>query len=77
MLVELVELVELFTYFARGSLCETITWIKKATCRGLIDEAFSKELLSELENISYKLNYYIKGLNEAQSKFPVKNPSKT
>ena len=55
-----------FSYYARGSLCETINWINKAVQRNLITEARGEELLSELTNISYKLNYYIRSLNKSK-----------
>lgn len=55
-----------FSYYARGSLCETINWINKAVQRKLITEARGEELLSELTNISYKLNYYIRSLNKSK-----------
>ena len=52
-----------FCYYARGSLCETINWISKASKRNLIEMERTTELLDELTNISYKLNYYIRSLN--------------
>lgn len=59
-----------FSYYARGSLCETINWINKAVQRNLITEARGEELLSELTNISYKLNYYIRSLNKSKPPHP-------
>lgn len=59
-----------FSYYARGSLCETINWINKAVQRKLITEARGEELLSELTNISYKLNYYIRSLNKSKPPNP-------
>ena len=56
-----------FAYYARGSLCETINWINKAVQRDLIIKDRGEELLSQLTNISYKLNYYIRSLHQSQS----------
>lgn len=49
-----------FSYYSRGSLFETITWITKANNRNLIDDATHKELKTKLDTISVKLNNYIK-----------------
>ena len=49
-----------FSYYSRGSLFETITWITKASNRNLIDDALFKELKTKIETISVKLNNYIK-----------------
>ncbi len=57
-----------FLYYARGSLCESINWINKAIARNLIEVDLGEELLSELQSISYKLNYYIRSLNKFQQK---------
>lgn len=54
-----------FSYYARGSLCETINWIHKAIQRKLIDEDQGNVLTTQLTNISYKLNYYIKSLSQS------------
>lgn len=51
-----------FSYYARGSLFETQTWLSKANKRKLIDDKAFKQLLSELKNISVKLNNYIKSI---------------
>jgi len=56
-----------FCYYARGSLCETINWISKASKRNFIEKERTTELLDELTNISFKLNYYIKSLTKSQS----------
>lgn len=56
-----------FSYYARGSLCETINWINKAIERNLISGERGAALLAELTNISFKLNYYIRSLNQTQS----------
>ena len=53
-----------FAYYARGSLCETINWLNKAIQRKLISEESGNELLAQLTNISYKVNFYIKSLSK-------------
>ena len=40
-----------FSYYARGSLFETKTWLTKASRRKLIDQTKYNELISELEII--------------------------
>jgi len=49
-----------FSYYSRGSLFETITWITKAHNRGLIDESLFSELKTKLDTINVKLNNYIR-----------------
>ena len=49
-----------FSYYSRGSLFETITWITKANNRNLIDDITYRELKTKLDTISVKLNNYIK-----------------
>jgi len=56
-----------FTYYARGSLCETTNWLDKAIRRKLITEESGNELLAELTNLSFKINYYIKSLAKQTS----------
>ena len=51
-----------FAYYARGSLCETMNWLNKAIQRKLISEESGNELLAQLTNISFKVNFYIKSL---------------
>lgn len=53
-----------FCYYSRGSLYESKTWIKKAKTRKLIDEETSEKLLSDLSDISVKLNNYIKTIGK-------------
>ena len=53
-----------FAYFARGSLCETVNWLTKAITRNMIDEVKGNKLLSELSDLSYGLNAYIKSLSK-------------
>lgn len=53
-----------FCFYARGSLLETKSWIRKAQVRGLIDEIKAIQLMSDLEEIHRKLNSYIKVLKQ-------------
>ena len=53
-----------FTYYARGSLCETINWINKAIRRGLIEAEQGKIILNKLTEVSYKINYFIRSLKQ-------------
>lgn len=48
-----------FSYYSRGSLFETKTWITKAQNRNLLTQEKSAELLEKLEKIGVKLNNYI------------------
>ncbi len=49
-----------FSYYSRGSLFETITWITKAHRRNLIDDSTFEDLNKKLNTISIKLNNYIR-----------------
>ena len=51
-----------FSYYARGSLFETKTWITKSFNRNLISEKVYNELMVQLKNLSVKLNNYIKSI---------------
>jgi four helix bundle protein len=51
-----------FSYYSRGSLFETITWITKAHNPGLIDDETFKRLHDNLNTISVKINNYIKSI---------------
>ncbi len=48
-----------FSYYARGSLFETKTWLTKANSRNLIDQKHAAKLLADLEIIGKMLNSYI------------------
>src|SRR5258707_15858917 len=48
-----------FSYYSRGSLFETKTWVTKAFNRNLIDKDIFKRLISELEEIGKMINGYI------------------
>jgi four helix bundle protein len=51
-----------FSYFARGSLFETKTWLTKAFNRKLIKEQQFIELINELELLGKRINAYINTL---------------
>ena len=48
-----------FSYYSRGSLFESKTWLTKANNRKLIDNEKFKYLISEIDKIGIKLNNYI------------------
>ena len=49
-----------FSYYSRGSLSETKTWLTKAHNRKLISYESFEALSAEIDNIGVKLNNYIK-----------------
>lgn len=51
-----------FCYFARGSLEETKTWMRKSVRRGLLDPSKHEELFSIMEKLPKLLNSYIKSI---------------
>jgi four helix bundle protein len=51
-----------FSYYARGSLFETKTWLTKAFQRDLINQQQYQDLMSELELLGKRLNAYINTL---------------
>jgi four helix bundle protein len=51
-----------FSYYSRGSLYETKTWLTKAHNRKLIPDADFRKLLLTIELISKMLNSYIKSI---------------
>ena len=51
-----------FSYYSRGSLFETKTWLKKAFLRKLITEDQFSELNSTLEILGKMINSYINSL---------------
>ena len=53
-----------FTFYARGSLCETTNWTNKAIWRGLIEVEQGTIILNKLTEVSYKINYYIRSLKK-------------
>ena len=53
-----------FSYYSRGSLYETKTWLTKAYNRNLISEDEFSYFQSEINNIGVKLNNYIKSIGK-------------
>jgi four helix bundle protein len=53
-----------FSYYARGSLCETQNWIEKSVSRHLIDPELGADLLASTRHLSMRLNAYIKSLDK-------------
>jgi len=49
-----------FSYYSRGSLFETKTWLTKANNRNLIADKQFNELIKDIETIGVKINNYIK-----------------
>jgi four helix bundle protein len=49
-----------FSFYSRGSLFETKTWLQKAKNRHLIDDVNFAKMMGEIEIIGLKLNNYIK-----------------
>ena len=51
-----------FCYFARGSLEETKTWLRKSIRRDLIDQSKHQELFDIIKKLPRLLNSYIKSI---------------
>ena len=51
-----------FAFYARGSLHETLTWIRKAANRGLISQQLFKELEARVNKLGRMLNGYIRSI---------------
>ena len=56
-----------FSYYSRGSLYETKTWLTKAKNRNLISEEYFIELGKEINIIGIKLNNYINSIGKNNS----------
>lgn len=57
-----------FTKIARGSLFETKHWIIQSAKRKLINEAESKELINQVENLLPRISAYINFLLKSSDK---------
>lgn len=53
-----------FSYYSRGSLYESKTWLSKACKRGLITQVDFDKLQKELDTIGIKLNKYINSIGD-------------
>jgi len=56
-----------FCYYGRGSLQETLTWIRKAQMRKLMDEEKAKMLTEQTIEVRRMLNGYIRSLESHTS----------
>jgi four helix bundle protein len=54
-----------FSYYSRGSLYETKTWLTKAYYRKLIPKEDFELYSSEIDNLGIKLNNYIKSIGKS------------
>lgn len=54
-----------FSYYSRGSLFETKTWLTKAHNRKLIDDEFN-EFIEQIDSIGVKINNYINTLGKTK-----------
>jgi four helix bundle protein len=57
-----------FCFYSRGSLQETRTWLTKARNRNLIETEKFEELTQLCDQLSIKLNNYIKTIGKTPSK---------
>ena len=57
-----------FTLYSRGSLLETKCWITKANNRKLTTQEQHDVILELLKNLHFKINIYLKKLNEEVNK---------
>ena len=55
-----------FSYYSRGSLFETKTWLVKAYSRKLISEDQFNKFISEIEIIGKMINSYINSLGDVK-----------
>lgn len=53
-----------FSYYARGSLSETKTWITKANNRKLLNAGDFQAFIQDIDSISVKLNNYINSIGK-------------
>lgn len=53
-----------FSYYSRGSLYESKTWLTKARNRNLIEEEIFEKLIKTIDDIGVKLNNYIKSIGK-------------
>jgi len=57
----------LFCYYARGSIFETKAWLSKAFHRELISDEQYQTLIKSIEDLSIRLNNYIKSIGQSPS----------
>jgi four helix bundle protein len=51
-----------FTYYARGSLFETKTWLTKANKRNLLKQSEYEQIANKIDALGVKLNNYINSI---------------
>jgi four helix bundle protein len=56
-----------FSYYARGSLYETKTWLAKSRNRKLVDIDTFQHLNGEIDTLLIKLNNYIKSIGKTNA----------
>lgn len=62
-----------FSYYSRGSLYETKTWITKAHNRQLINDSDFDSFSNDINYIGKMLNNYIKSIGKVPSQRPMSN----
>ena len=55
-----------FSYYSRGSLYESKTWLIKARNRKLLDDSDFDLLIKQIDDIGIKLNNYIKSIGKVK-----------
>ncbi len=55
-----------FSYYSRGSLFETKTWLTKAKNRKLVDEETFSNFVKTIDDIGVKLNNYIRSIGKTE-----------
>ncbi|NCO55949.1 MAG: four helix bundle protein [Bacteroidetes bacterium] len=58
-----------FSYYSRGSLYETQTWLTKASNRKLISEEDFNIFMKEIKDIGVKLNNYINSIGKQKQQY--------
>ncbi len=53
-----------FSFYSRGSLYESKTWLVKAHNRGLVNQTDYQRIMAVLEDIGVKLNNYINSIGK-------------
>ena len=53
-----------FSYYSRGSLYESKTWLTKANNRKLVTDENFERLIAEMDSIGVKLNNYINSIGK-------------
>ncbi|MFU8860317.1 MAG: four helix bundle protein [Cyclonatronaceae bacterium] len=62
-----------FSYYSRGSLFESKTWLTKAHNRNLIETEDYNRISADLESIGVKINNYIKSIGKTPTLKPTDN----